>query len=105
MNGATGFAIIIATLATSTVYWFVATRHWMKRAIIAEDQRAEWEQEFSKLRGISHNFLTSCRLIAIHRNGRVNVFTFARGDKNFTIETMGMLSDLPQTWRELAGLQ
>lgn len=53
---------------------------------------------------VAVSFLTSCRLITIHRNGRLNVFTFARGDSVFTIETMGLLSDIPDNWRKQAGL-
>lgn len=46
----------------------------------------------------------ACRLISITRNGRMNVFTFARGETNFKIETMGLLSDNTDEWRTLAGL-
>lgn len=49
-------------------------------------------------------FLDACRLIAIHRNGRMNVFTFARGQTTFMIETFGVMSDEPDVWREQAGL-
>lgn len=49
-------------------------------------------------------FLDAGRLIGISRQGRMNVFTFARGNKIFTIETMGIMSDEPDVWREQAGL-
>lgn len=62
------------------------------------------EAELSRIQGISHNFLAACRLIAIHRNGRMNVWTFSRGDQMFTIETMGVYADNPAEWRQLAGL-
>lgn len=52
----------------------------------------------------ANEFLTACRLIAIDRNGRWIVFTFARGDKIFTFETMGLMSDNIQDWRKEAGL-
>lgn len=39
-------------------------------------------------------------LIGLERVGRVNKFKFARGDKMFEIETMGLIGDnLPQ-WKE-----
>jgi hypothetical protein len=67
------------------------------------------EVELSRCRdirahSIADDFLSSCRLLSIHRNGRLNVFTFARGDQVFTVETMGLLSDNPDEWRKLAGL-
>ena len=58
----------------------------------------------SQARDVANEFLNSCRLLSIHRNGRLNVFTFARGDQIFTVETMGLLSDNPDEWRTMAGL-
>lgn len=46
----------------------------------------------------------SCRLIAITRNGRMNVFTFIRNGEPFEIETMGLLSDDIAGWRKQAGI-
>ena len=89
---------IIAVLAIGLAVGYRRERVHFRRNI------DEWEAELIRLKGASHNFLTSCRLIAIHRSGRLNVFTFARDNKIFMIETMGMLSDTPQTWREQAGL-
>lgn len=63
-----------------------------------------WETEFAKVNGVSSEFLNACRLLAIHRNGRLNVFTFARNDDVFSIETMGLLSDNVEEWRKQAGL-
>lgn len=95
----------IFVLGLSCIYWVAATRHWQKRAELAEAKVALWEPIATQRHAVAHNFLNACRLIAIYRNGRLNVFTFARGDTNFTIETMGLLSDTPQTWREQAGLK
>lgn len=50
------------------------------------------------------DFLNACRLIAIHRSGRMNHFTFVRGNETFTIQTMGLMSDVPDVWRKWAGL-
>lgn len=47
---------------------------------------------------IRQDYIDACRLIAIHRDGRLNVFTFVRGDDTWSIETMGLLSDKPQEW-------
>ena len=52
----------------------------------------------------AEQFIDSCKLIDINRNGRVNVFTFARGDDFFAIECMGLLSDDVDGWRQQAGL-
>lgn len=49
-------------------------------------------------------FNQSARLVDIQRNGRMNVFTFIREGKTFTIETMGLLSDDLPEWRRKAGL-
>lgn len=52
----------------------------------------------------ANNFLDACRLIAIHRSGRMNTFTFVRGNASFMIQTMGLMSDVPDDWRKQAGL-
>lgn len=39
-------------------------------------------------------------LIGIERQGRVNVFTFARGQEMHKIETMGLISDDLPAWKE-----
>lgn len=49
--------------------------------------------------------LDCARLIAITRQGRCNIFTFSRCKNTFQIETMGILSDNPDEWRRLSGLQ
>ena len=41
----------------------------------------------------------SAVLVAIDRNGRSNIFTFARNGETFQIDTMGLLSDDVQQWR------
>lgn len=43
-------------------------------------------------------------LIGLEREGRVNKFTFARGDKLVVIETMGLISDDFGQWRKDLGL-
>lgn len=53
---------------------------------------------------VGEDFMNACRLIDIRRDGRVNHFTFARGEEIFIIETMGLLSDNPNEWRKQAGL-
>lgn len=108
MMGTTALTVfgVIATIAA--IYY----RQSARRARLSIDNlRAEhtaivgaWEAELVKVQGVSHNFLHACRLLSIHRNGRVNLFTFSRSDEIFTIETMGLLSDDPDEWRRLAGL-
>ena len=48
---------------------------------------------------------TGAKLVAINRNGRMNVFTFERNGEHFEIETMGMLSDDVPGWKKKAGLE
>lgn len=43
-------------------------------------------------------------LISIEREGRLNKFTFARGDKLVVIETMGLISDDFGQWRKDLGV-
>lgn len=60
--------------------------------------------ECNLTRKVAVSFIDACRLIRIDRKSRMNVFTFMRGDKIFTIETLGVWEDNPAQWRELAGL-
>lgn len=60
------------------------------------------KQERDQLRSAYQN---ACKLVAITRNGRMNVFTFERNGEHFEIETMGMLSDDLAGWKEQAGLK
>lgn len=50
-------------------------------------------------------YVQACKLVAITRNGRMNVFTFERNGEHFEIETMGMLSDDIAGWKTQAGLK
>lgn len=68
-----------------------------------ESERAAWQQ-LEEIRDKAAAFQNSCRLITITRNGRMNIFTFQRNSDIFTIETMGMLADTPDDWRQQAGL-
>lgn len=56
---------------------------WRKRAEAAESALAQ-----------------TTRLIEIGRNGRVNVFTFIRGDDVIKIETIGTWDDDVAQWRK-----
>lgn len=104
MFGTTALTVCFVIAILFNVYWIRRARYWMKRAETLGNNCEAWEAEISRISGISHNFLNACRLIAIHRNGRVNEFTFARHDKMFMIETMGILSDRPDEWRKQAGI-
>lgn len=98
----TVYGVIVTIIAILFAYHsYALTKICAKRADICN----AWEAEFKRVQGISHNFVNSCRLISIHRSGRTNHFTFARGDKTFSIETVGLLSDDPRAWREQAGLE
>lgn len=44
-------------------------------------------------------------LTDIRTEGRLNIFTFTRQGRTFEIETISLLSDNPDQWRKLAGLQ
>ena len=82
--------------AVAFITVFLLMRRVQQFSLICE----MWERKFAKISTISN----ACRLLSIHRNGRLNVFTFARGDETFTIETMGLLSDNIDEWRKVAGL-
>ena len=63
--------------------------------------------DFNKLKELAESNLRalekaaqSATLVQIERSGRVNKFTFVRGDKVIQIETMGMISDDFGKWRE-----
>jgi len=43
-------------------------------------------------------------LVSLERNGRVNKFIFARGEKMICIETMGLISDDFGQWRKDLGV-
>jgi len=46
-----------------------------------------------KLQGLAY-------LVSVERNGRLNKFTFKRGGEVFQIETMGLMSDDINEWKE-----
>lgn len=39
-------------------------------------------------------------LIGIERSGRLNKFTFCRGEELYVVETMGLISDPVKEWKE-----
>jgi hypothetical protein len=43
-------------------------------------------------------------LVSLEREGRLNKFIFARGDKLIAIETMGLISDDFGQWRKDLGV-
>jgi hypothetical protein len=99
--------ILIALLAGILIAFALAIFDARYYRLIARVNASEVERlqiQGSQARDVANQFLTSCRLLSIHRNGRLNVFTFARGDQIFTVETMGLLSDNPDEWRTMAGL-
>ena len=48
---------------------------------------------------------TGAVLVDILRDGRMNVFVFVRNGATFKIETMGLMEDMPDLWRKLAGIE
>jgi ABC-type multidrug transport system fused ATPase/permease subunit len=103
MHGITEL-IALTVIGTIIIFLYLYARHWIRRAKWAEHEAATWKALVDQRANTANNFYQACRLISIHRQDRMNLFTFARGDEMFTIETVGMLSDDPDEWRRLAGL-
>jgi hypothetical protein len=78
--------------------------NYRRMAKKANDVTTETLGYLEHSQSVAKTFDNAARLIAIHRNGRMNVFTFARGHEIFMIETMGVMSDEPDVWRKQAGL-
>lgn len=72
------------------------SRRWRERAETAERQLAELRES---LAGIELRIQERAALIAIVRDGRINRFTFVRGETITQIETMGMLGDDFNEWK------
>lgn len=108
----TGQWLLTYTLLASTAVLFVLyvnqcfkTIRMAKAGFRTLQTANHLEAQLTTARTVGDDFLNSCRLIGIHRKDRMNVFTFARGDEIFIIETMGLLSDQPDEWRDKAGLK
>lgn len=94
--------LIYLTIIFGLIVLLLDFRKWARDA---QTKAVKLLAAYEATQTIANDFLKSCRLISIQRNGRVNVFTFARNDQIFTIETVGLLSDEPREWRRLAGLE
>lgn len=96
------YAIIVMGLIGLVACW-----RWVVWNYRYNKLRSEYDYYMTYLHGsqsTARNYLDSCRLIAIHRDGRLNVFTYQRNDEIFTIETMGLLGDDVEGWRKRAGV-
>lgn len=98
-------ATVIVVLLIAVILLHDNYRHVRAEFIKLQSTRNEWEKIATERHAVAHNYLNACRLIAIHRNGRMNVFTFARGDKIFSIETMGLWEDNVDQWKQQAGIE
>lgn len=95
---------VLIGLSIAIAFAVSDARYYRSLARINASEVERLQSNGLQARNVANEFLTSCRLLSIHRNGRLNVFTFARGDQIFTVETMGLLSDNPDEWRTMAGL-
>lgn len=77
----------------------------IKRARKAEHFSVEYRLIAEKGQETARHYLKACRLISIARNGRTNIWTFARNDQTFIIETMGTWADDVERWQKQAGLK
>lgn len=94
------FCIMCGAIAVS----FIAlTVHYRNKHQRFRDANRKLQTELNRACNVPVS--NDCRLVAIRRNGRMNVFTFQRGGSIFQIETMGLLSDNPDGWRASAGLE
>lgn len=74
---------------------------WKRQAIRYKELFDQLTKDYAALFNERHDV---ARLSGIRREGRVNIFTFVRNGEEFTIETMGMLSDAIPEWKIKAGL-
>lgn len=95
---------LLVGVSTTLILTIAFALHYRRRFGESLIEIGRLNTHHSQAQDVSREFLNACRLLSIHRNGRVNVFTFARGDQIFTVETMGLLSDNPDEWRTMAGL-
>lgn len=83
-------------------------RRYVGQWCVTNEEHAELHKHYSEAMAqaavSSEQYIKAPKLIALHRNGRLNVWTFARGDELITIETMGLLSDDVEGWRNQLGL-
>lgn len=102
--------IIVALIGI--IVWLIfeyrLVRRNLQRALNTNEQNislhSEYQATHQQAAAASEQFINAAKLIAIHRTGRENVFTFARGSDFFTIETMGLLNDDVDGWRKQAGI-
>ena len=86
----------------------IRLRRYLRERFVTNKEHAELHQLYidagTQAATMSEQFINAPKLIALHRNGRLNVWTFARGDEMITIETMGLLSDDVENWKQQLGL-
>lgn len=68
---------------------------WRRRAIAAEAQLSE---TISVINALNVRIASRATLISIHRDGRRNVFTFAKNGEIHRISTMGTWDDDIEAW-------
>lgn len=101
------FVFFFACIAL--IFEVIRLRRYMIKQFVTNEQHAALYQQYAltqqQAASMAKQFIDAPKLIAIHRDGRLNVFTFARGDEYFTIETMGLLNDDVDGWRKQAGIK
>lgn len=96
--------IALGLCICSTLFYMVGFYRFRRRALWAEHKAGAWQELVNERANIANTWLQTCKLINIQRDQRMNYFTFARGEKTFVIETMGLLGDDIVEWKQQAGL-
>lgn len=96
-----GSIFFLASIILLQIFFIVSC---MRRSRKAERFSNEYRLIAEKGQETATHYLKACRLISIARSGRQNIWTFARGDQTFIIETMGTWADDLDKWKKQAGL-
>lgn len=96
--------IALGLILISQAFFMFGFYRFRHRALWAEHQAETWKNLVDSRANIANTWIQACKLINIQRDERMNYFTFARGEKTFVIETMGLLGDDVVEWKQQAGL-
>lgn len=99
-----GTTIFIGVLLLIILILAILALTYRRMASNANNVTSQSLAQLANAQSTARAYLDAAKLIRIDRTGRLNVFTFARQDQLFTIQTMGIWDDTPDLWREQAGL-
>lgn len=103
----TVFIASIACMITAFIVWVIMRFQmhvWKQQSAINQSNSDAWQKVAEQQQQTAKNFFNACRLIQLHKTGRIIVLTFARGENTFTVDFVSVLSFDAVTVCELAGL-